>query len=90
MPIGIKPTHSAATIQCCSDVIASSNRQKSDKMTIAEASKLINAPLPRLKSALKAAKGGGLERALLEVVVSKTVTTRAGAIRWPLRFRALY
>ena len=50
-------------------------------MTIPDASKLITAPLPRLKSALRGAKGGGLERALLEVVVSNTVSTRAGAIR---------
>lgn len=54
--------------------------QKNDKkFTIPDASKLISAPLPELKSALREAKGGGLERALLEVVVSKTVKTRGDA-----------
>lgn len=55
--------------------------QKNDKFTIPEASKLISAPLPKLESALRGAKGGGLERALLEVVVSKTVTSKDEARR---------
>ncbi|CAM9118141.1 unnamed protein product, partial [Hapterophycus canaliculatus] len=53
---------------------------KNVKFTLADASKLISAPLPKLESALRDAKGGGLERALLEVVVSKTVTSRAAAL----------
>ncbi|CAM9144280.1 unnamed protein product [Scytosiphon promiscuus] len=52
---------------------------KNVKFTLADASKLISAPLPKLESALRDAKGGGLERALLEVVVSKTVTSSAAA-----------
>lgn len=55
--------------------------QKNVKFSLSDASSLISAPLPKLKSVLKDAKGGGLERALLEVVVSKTVTSRAGATR---------
>ncbi|CAM9598989.1 unnamed protein product, partial [Ectocarpus sp. 12 AP-2014] len=39
---------------------------KNVKFTLSDASKLISAPLPKLESALRDAKGGGLERALLE------------------------
>ncbi|CAM9113139.1 unnamed protein product [Sphacelaria rigidula] len=49
---------------------------------LATAINLITAPLPPLKSALLEATGGGLERALLEAVVSKVVTTRADARRF--------
>eukprot|EP00752_Nemacystus_decipiens_P002246 g2129.t1 len=52
------------------------------KFTLSDASRLIFAPLPKLESALRDAKGGGLERALLEVVVSKTVATREEARRF--------
>lgn len=55
--------------------------QKNVKFTLSDASRLIFSPLPRLESALRDAKGGGLERALLEVVVSKTVATREEARR---------
>lgn len=42
---------------------------------------LISTPLPPLESALRRATGGGLERALLEAVVSKLVNSRADATR---------
>lgn len=58
--------------------------QKNVKFTLTDASKLISAPLPKLESALRDAKGGGLERALLEVVVSKTVTSSAAARRYAI------
>lgn len=56
--------------------------QKNDKeWTLDAASALIFAPLKKLQSVLRTAKGGGLERALLEVVVSKIVKSRADANR---------
>lgn len=62
-------------------LVVMTSPQKNVKFTLADASKLISAPLPKLESALRDAKGGGLERALLEVVVSKTVTSGAAARR---------